>query len=436
MTSLKMFTSQVVTHTHTRKRSGYLYAGVMIVSILVGLIGLTSVKVARHYLRAAIDSNSAGQAAELASSAVETGLATVENDPDWRTTYQNNTEYPPTPVAMNGGTWTWKLVDDDGDLDDDDSDFVYVVGIGRHAAATMIQQVTAYPTGEPLPVLDHGLHADGNVSVSADVTLTTNRSVSANGTVNGPGSALVDGDVVGSAGASVPATGTVTTGSPSLQMPGSSVFDYYESQGTAIDVTALPLVGGVREIKQTLLSSQANPFGDPDHAGTYVIDCQNQVVCISDSRIVGTLVLLNAGAGSSMRDALVWDSQLPGFPALMVSGSFTIDISSGILDEALISTNLNPAGTPYLGESDSDSVDTYTAGVRGMIYVTGTLTVPASGLETVVAGPVVVEGTASIAADSTFNHDASVSTNPPPGFASGNPMKLIPGSWLRTPQSP
>ena len=58
-------------------RDGYLYIGVMLVTMLVGLIGLTSAHVGCLHLRSAIDTNSSGQAAALASSATEYALATI-----------------------------------------------------------------------------------------------------------------------------------------------------------------------------------------------------------------------------------------------------------------------------------------------------------------------------------------------------------------------
>ena len=43
---------------------------------------------------------------------------------------------------MGSGTFTWKLVDDDGDLADDDSDPVTIYGIGRVGASTSVETVT------------------------------------------------------------------------------------------------------------------------------------------------------------------------------------------------------------------------------------------------------------------------------------------------------
>ncbi len=421
---------------HRVNRDGYLYVGVMLVAMIVGLIGLTSAHVGRLHLRSAIDASSAGQAAALASSAIEYALATIQNDDSWRTTYQDDTEYPATPMSMNGGTWTWKLVDVDGDLNDDDSDFVRIVGIGRDAGSTIVLSLTAYPTGAPLPVMDYALHSDGTITFDPGLTVTTDRSISSNGWINGPPSSSIVGNAVATLGLPLPVTGNATFGVAARRMPGSSVFDYYQTRGTSIAVTALPLSGGARVLEQTVLSPASNVYGSRNAGGIYIIDCQALTVHIRDCRIAGTLLLLNAGAGSSVSDSVVWEPILPGFPALLVSGSLTLNLSNAVLNETTLNTNFNPTGTPYLGESDNDTVDIYPTGISGGVYVSGNLTVAPTAVSTMTTGTVIVGGVTAMQSSAVFSYDATSSTYPPPGFASGNPMKPMPGSLQRVPVSP
>ena len=337
---------------------------------------------------------------------------------------------------MNGGTWTWKLVDPDGDLNDDDSDFVRVVGIGRNGGSTIVQSVTAYPTGQPLPVLEHALHGDGTITIDLEVTLTTDRSVSSNNWINGPPSSQVVGDADTTSGATVPVTGSNTSGINPRRMPGSSVFEYYQSRGTTFPVTALPLMGGTRILEETVLSPANNAFGSRSACGIYVIDCQNATIRIRNCRIAGTLLLLNPGAGSSASDSILWEPTLPGFPALLVSGSFTLDLSTATLSETTLSTNFNPTGTPFRDTSDADTVDVYSTGIHGVVYISGDLTIPPTAQSTMTTGSVIVGGVTALQSDAVFKYGAASWAYPPPGFASGNPMKPVSGSWQRMPVSP
>ena len=70
MTRFAMLRYRAVPGRRLLNRDGYLYVGVMLVTMLVGLIGLTSAHVGVLHLRSAIDTNSSGQAAALASSAI------------------------------------------------------------------------------------------------------------------------------------------------------------------------------------------------------------------------------------------------------------------------------------------------------------------------------------------------------------------------------
>ena len=415
--------------TPKARRGGYLYVGVMLVATLVGLMGLTAIRVGRLHLRSAIDAGAFGHAVSLSESAIEHAVATIQNDPAWRATLSNNVEYPAAPISMGTGSWTWKLVDEDGSLSDDDSDFVGVVGIGRDGGATVAQSVRVYPSGSPVDVLDYALHSGGNLTLSGGATVTTDHVVSSNDRVVGPESALIFGVAVGTSGVPCPVSGTWSNEAP-RSMPGSSVFEYYEARGGSIPIEGLPLSGSVRMLESSVLSPASNPYSASHAAGIYVIDCQNQTIVIRNCRIVGTLLLLNPGVSSRMTGSVVWDQSTAGFPTLLSDGSFLLDFTSTTLSESGQGVNFNPAGTPYLSESDSDSVDSYPTAINGGIYVAGDLMI-SSTVDVPVTGTVISSGTITAQNDATFLFDTTSLSNPPPGFASGNPMLIVPGSHRR-----
>jgi hypothetical protein len=47
----------------------------------------------------------------LAASAIEHAISEFNANSNWETAYALGTEYPATPVAVGGGTFTWKLID-------------------------------------------------------------------------------------------------------------------------------------------------------------------------------------------------------------------------------------------------------------------------------------------------------------------------------------
>lgn len=412
-------------------RAGYLYVAVMITATLVGLVGLSAVSVARLNLRTTTRTADSSSADFLAQSAVEHALAVLQNDPAWRTTYQNNTEYPGTAISMNGGTVTWKLIDPDGSLLDDDSDTVRIYGIGRQDSATSVQSVQLYPTETPLSCTQAAFHCASSVSLSGSINWSTDDEISSNGSLAADasgtsitGNAYAAGSIVGSI------SGTQTSGAASRRMPGSSVFDFYKARGTWVDINALPVSNGKRVIEKAIISPTTSPWGLTNSAGIYVIDCGGQDLEIKNSRILGTLVLLNPGTGCLTSYAVHWDAAVSNLPALLVEGDFLICHSQSNLKESDHSTNFNPTGTPFDGEEDSDTTDEYASEINGILYTSAKLTVLAPFSVTHVNGSTIC-GSSSCISAATFNHKSVFTNFPPPGFASGSEMEVIPGTWRR-----
>jgi hypothetical protein len=412
-------------------RRGYLYVAVMITATLVGLVGLSAVSVARLNLRTTTRTADSSSADFLAQSAVEHALAVLKNDPAWRTTYQNNIEYPGTAISMNGGTVTWKLIDPDGSLLDDDSDTVRIYGIGRQGSATSVQSVQLYPTETPLSCTEAAFHCAGSVSLGLLINWATDDEISTNGSLGAnafgtsiTGNAYAAGSIVGNI------SGTKTSIATARRMPGSDAFDYYKARGTWVDINALPLVSGKRMIEKAIVSPASTPWGRTNSAGIYVIDCGGQNLEIKNSRIVGTLVILNPGTSCVTSSAVHWDAKVSNLPALLVDGAFQIGHSQPNLKESDLSTNFNPSGTPFEENADNDTTDDYASEINGLVYTTGQLTVLAAFSRTRVNGSTIC-GSSSCVSAATFNHKSVFTNYPPPGFASGSAMEVIPGTWRR-----
>jgi len=413
-------------------RSGFLYVAVLVATVLVAVIGLAAVSVGHLELRIASQASDLVQAQALARAGVECGVLKLKNDPAWRTTLPINTELPNVPISRGGGTITYRFVDADGSLSDDESDAVEVVGTGRVGDVTVADSVRLYPTGTALTCLESTLCCAGDIQPGPLTTLTTDQFVSSNGSINASslGSSIDGGaQAVGTIAGTV--TGTSTSGITARQLPGSDVFGYYKDNGTWIDVDSIPFSA----ISNVVLSPASNPYGTETNAeGIYVIDCEGRSVSIRNARIVGTILLLNPGPNASVENSVRWDSVVANYPALLVDGSCSLLHLTLDLNESLLGVNFNPVGTGYLGESDTDTADSYPSGIRGLVYINGTLRNALSGGNPV--DGVLACQASQITASCEFNYRSIFRNYPPPGFATGNPMRISPGSWKRTTLSP
>jgi len=78
-------------------RRGSLYLPVMGAAMIVSAIGMSAMVVARLNLNSVSRQQERSEARMLADSAVELGVSILTQDANWRTTLQNNQEYPSDP---------------------------------------------------------------------------------------------------------------------------------------------------------------------------------------------------------------------------------------------------------------------------------------------------------------------------------------------------
>src|SRR5262245_36372192 len=119
--------------------------------------------------------------------------------------------------------------------------------------------------------------------------------------------------------------------------------------------------------------------GNPN--GIYTIDCGGGKLTIERSRILGTLVVTNPGAGSNIGNGpILMVPASPAYPSLVVKGDFAIRATSRSLNELESNTNFNPTGmTCDFGNStssttDSNLNDSYPSEIRGLVAVSGNMT--------------------------------------------------------------
>ncbi len=413
------------THPNVSRR-GTVYVLVLGISIAVLTIGAGSIAVVRANARANEDQSDASEARSYALSSLEMGRLLIANDPGWRTNRSNGVWIK--GQSIGSGNFSLDVTNPLGALNRSDFDPVVLTATGNIRNATQIVQTTLTPVAQPMTCLQAALFSNlattfNSATVQGSVLIGSNSTVTAVtslvlGKVEAVG-AITGGNY----------TNTTTTAVPVRTLPDATVFTNYTSIGTTIGITSLTLSSGKRYLDRRLLSPSSNPFGATNAQGIYVIDCLGSVIVIQNSRIAGTLVVLNPGVGSIVQGAMVWSPATPNYPSLLVQGNMTISATGTLSENGSPSINFNPATTPYRGVSNSNTTDTYATALDGLFYVSGNLTI---GGNPVINGVVVSGGTLTTSATIVLTYSNTFATNPPPGF--GLPAKMLPtpGSWMQT----
>ncbi|GAB5407272.1 MAG: hypothetical protein Aurels2KO_55030 [Aureliella sp.] len=412
-------------------RRGALYISVLGASIIVAMLSLVAIHGVRINLNRAASLPDRFKASMIADAAMEHALATITNDPDWRTNFLSGVDNPASPLPMNGGSFTWRLTDSDGNLNDNTADSVVVQAKATVGNVTHLVEATLQPTTEGIAALEAAFHCNDNIDTGFTVNIKTNTFVSTNANIAAGGfGESIEGDAEAAGAISGNINGTQTSGIVPRQMPDSTVFDYYIKMGTPIDL-ALLVHNDHHDLEDAVLSPNSNPWGDANPEGIYVIDCQGQEIRVKDLRVFGTLCLIDPGGESRIEKSVLIEPAVSNFPSLLVDGSIQIRFDSNKeLTEPGVT--LNPVGTPYQGESDSDTNDSYPSIIRGLVYVSGQMKFIADAKDSKFEG-VVICGSIAANSDCEFAYQSVYLQYPPPGFGAGNDMAIIPGSWHRVP---
>jgi hypothetical protein len=412
--------------TSPRSR-GSIYIIVLITIALVAAVGVTGLQLERVRSRTAAISTDINEARLLAQSASELGIGLINGSTGWRQAAIDGTGKL-TAGSIGRGGYILSLSDRvDGDLADDPMDEVVLHTIVRMPKATHASEVTLQPTFDPLPALGMSLVTGGAFHVGGSHIITLTRGLCANGNMT---TSVGTAQIIGEARA----TGTITGGLYSgpvfgsqapITLPDASVVNDWAGRGTVIAYSAIPQ----NQISRQLLTPTINPYSaSRDPRGVYVINAAGGNLTIARSRLVATLIVLNAGT-VTIDSSTNWEPAEPGLPMLLVQGSIVLSLSANVLIEGAGNSgaqrNLNPAGAPYLGVTDSDTSDTYPSELNGLIFATGSLGVTNSNT---VNGVIIVRGGTSFTGSLTVNANSNVLEHIPIGFGT-TPV------WVMKPRS-
>lgn len=414
-------------HRTSARRTASMYIVVVGSTAAITVIGLSAAVVVRVESQSARDSLDLAEAQLYARSAIEMGQHWIRNDSAWRTTYTSGAWE--TDKTIGRGTYTLLGVDTvDGNLSNSKGDPLLMTGIGRLGDATYKLQVTLNPIGGPLSCLQVASATTldlvfNSAIATCNQTMTANRNTSAS-----LSTVTANVEVVGTR-SGLTYIPLAKTGQVAREMPASTVFDYYLTNATTISMAGIASVSGRKTIERKLISAAYNPYGTANAQGIYKIDCAGANLRIRDSRIVGTIVILNPGT-FSLENSVLWEPAVSNYPSLLVNGAAQINITNAVLSEGSGTTvNFNSNGSPYGGIIDADTSDFYPSKIVGIVYATGALS---TSNNVTVDGVLLSGATTTIVGTLNLTYRSTFAANPPPGFGTYSPaMQVSTGSWKR-----
>ncbi len=414
-----------------RTRRGTAYLAAVGVGMLVGTLAIGAMATARSRARGLQMQIDESIARQNAIAAVEFARATIAADADWRTTYA--VEMWLNGVEMNGGTFGYTVVNPSGAINRDPLDSVVVTGEGLRGLARQRMSVSLDATTVPLTCLTVPMTIAGAISATSATINGSGLTVATNSSFTSVLATIQPSVEARTAIIGTGFSGTTKTGATARTMPASTVFALYAAGAGVIPVASLPnggLLGlGGKQLTDVVLGPNHNPYGSTNSKGVYVLDCQNYAVAITNCRIIGTLILLNPGAGTTISGSVQWTPAVTNYPCLLVNGAITLSLSASSLSEIAENVNFNPPGAPFPfvgGSADTSKDDTYTSVIDGLVYASGNITVGGNTTVDMIVGG----GTFTMNALSTLTirDEATYAADPPPGFYT---VKMTPraGSW-------
>ena len=436
---------------------GTAYVLVMGIALIVTVLGVGSLMAARSYARATSAATDWEEAGTLAFSATEQAVAYLSaqaaaKPTGWRAAYVSGQTALVAPLGR--GTFSWALKDEtDGNLSEDYLRPARLYGMATVNRVTRVYSVQLMPGGSPLDVLHTSLHASGAVQLNGPCLAGTGPVTSPSVPPAGVGVFSSNGAVtlcpqlwgnVEAASTTGPApntrVGTNTVPAAAKVMPAAqwpTLMTYYNSVATPLGLAATG--GGTYQMNKFLLSPTVNPFGGSvNAAGIYSLTltggggggCNFQ---LTNGRILGTLIVTaQTNSQVNINAGVCWQAVSPKLPALIVSGTnltVTINLGNNWLSESNLQANFNPAGSPYDGLTNATMTDAYPSVVQGLIYVTGSGNAVRVQGNSCLQGTLICDGTVQVSGPAAVVQNTTTFANPPVGFALGNAVVEVPGSW-------
>ena len=390
-------------HSHRRATA---YVLVLASALIVVAVGVAAVAVSRAHLAATSAQADMHSARAAAIGGIEYGLVNADGSLSWRTFRSAS---PEIASFRSGNTFVSTTVSDpvDATLNDDWSDPIQLTATATLRNANQIISARFSPVFRNITGLNAAIAVSDDIILSA-AELDATGTVASGGSISNTGQSQyaprwsAKGIITGTG-----YNGTLVTDASSPELPSADTITYLKSIGTRITYAS---TGGI--LDNVVLSESTNPYGATNPNGVYYIECGRSHFYLRNSRIRGTLLILEPGVTCRLEGSVLIEPLLANLPALVVDGPMTFAGSTADLSESLRNTNFNPTGAPYLGTTDNDKSDLYPSILAGVVWINGNLTVYASG--TACEGALLVSGNLTVY--DTLVVRAKLPDAPIPGF--------------------
>ena len=375
------------------------YVYIMGASLLVAVMAFSMLTLARLNLRTNGNVNDAADAEVLAESAVEHCLTTLNQNSNWRTTYQNNVKV--APIALGRGSFTWKLVDEvNGTLA---SGPARLYGYGSVGSAVRVYSVIIQPTADGSPVLMTAAHAaqtfqitQSNVTLNATGgSLSTNSNFITGGVING------NIEATGVISGSGTVNGTQTLTPAKVMPPGTTIWSLYLAKSQ-------PITWSSGQMNLGTVTPVQNPAGSPSADGVYYIKVPaSSKLAIDATNITGTLMVEMAGGSQfQIGPSVNCKPNRPDYPTILVKQTSTdqteFDSDTGYAYSGVL--HVIGGGNLLLGRNFN---------LHGVVISEGTIQIGSTTAQTI-----------------TLNANPLLFNNPPQGYAiGGSGMSAVANSW-------
>ncbi len=385
-----------------RQERGGVYLLVLVtagVAMSMGVLAVAAAASQREIQEIAIDRERAGAIAE---SGIHLALDAIEGNSTWRLTPAGRVL---GPLTLDRGQLWVDATDADGSLTDDDSDPFTLTATATFGQARQRVAVDIESAFEPIEALEHALVAHGGVTNTGDITLSVD---TATLDISIPLIAELD-----------PWNRMREMGDIALPDPG--VIAQYQAMGTVLPQSMSNGGEGMLYEKLLLTIDAAESKADrtaPNADRVYVINGRGGPVLLTDLRLVGTLVVVNA-TSLEISSPKTMRPSAEGHPLLLTAAPLTLDgVSKRSTNNALKGEDARPTGPDFDRKGNQ--------GAQGLIYVNNNVAI-VNELDLI--GTLMSTGQVFVSGEANIERNDAYLEAPPPGFRGGTVPRIVAGSW-------
>src|SRR5262245_50039417 len=369
------------TRPHHR-REGAIYLAVLSTALIVTLLAISALSLQRLQNRAQTTAADIRQAQLNAETAIQLGLLDMKQTSNWRSVRSNGAWF--TARGTGAGTCTLQVTDPlDSNLANNADDPVVMLGIGYSGGAEQRVTWTVEAKNKPLDCLRSAIAVADAVSMTGSVLRATNSGlVTANSTNVSAGTLYGAVQAVTVSGATYSGTSTTVTASQLPSMPDwTTVFNYYKTNGTQIDIATLPTSATFNFGKNTGIGSVPSSAGTdwignaPDLPAATVTQSTSESHSGSHSLKVSGRTNYQAGAAQRIDPLVVPGQQLTIEIWVYINSGFSRNFNISIYvkgvggtTQSVTSSNKTVYNGLFGGGDDGNG--------SGWYFLSRTLTVP------------------------------------------------------------